>query len=80
MVWVHSLYIRWFRGYVIPVKLGQDERGVEGSDRYAQKRGENLKKGSTITTGFTGILYQDIQGYNTTLKVISPHSRLLETI
>ena len=66
--------------YVILVKLGQDERDIEGSDIYAHRNGKTLEKVTDIAARVPGVMYQDIQSSKPTRKGVAPHSRLIDTI
>ena len=48
--------------------------------RYTHQRRKTPEKGSTFRTGIHGVMYHDIKGYETTLKSVAPHIKLLETI
>ena len=76
----HTLHIIWIRGNVISEKVGQYERFIEGSGRYAQRNAKTPEKGPGIALGIPGVLHQDIQSPKPTLKGVVPHSRLMDTI
>ena len=77
---IHTSHIIWVRHDVISVKVGQSERDIEVSVIYAQRRGKTPEKVPSITPGIPGLLHQDIYSSKPTLKGVSPHSRLVDTI
>ena len=53
---VYASHHRWVRGYVIPVKVVQDERDTEVTGRESQQHRKTTKKVLAITPGIPGVL------------------------
>ena len=68
------------RGNFISGKVGQDERDIEGTGRESQQRRKTPDKGPAITMGITGVLRQEIYSVKTTPKLVTPYSRLMDTV